>query len=531
MKKYYEQKQILILILINQLCMIIFLCYEFSIDNIIGTAKLLPLLLITVMSIYGSYISFINLKNNTLLSQFSSLLLFTSWQFLLTLNDEQIFRAFSTLLSVFILYKIVQFILLFFFQDSIYSYKKEKDWILRVICLLTLGAYLINDRIFSVLFSFQWLISVSWIIFLFLKHNKRIKFVFKSEKKHLLTSTSILIFPFIVYVTLFGKSPEYVNNLGWYTIILFPLFSIHAIAFKNHISMKQYFHFKKSAITFMFVCIFIFMSSLGVLFQFNMITYFIFIHTIIWFVQLYFTLLFQNTKNTISNLNTKKLKNLPDSSYVHSLVQIVKEEQLKSGFSNYLHDEILQDILAVKNMMNKSNKKQIHDMIVATLDNLSHTIRIEMQEYHPTLLKTLTLKENYRNLLKMIQKKYETKHVNISFTCNDDLFLVEPYHLVVYRILKELVTNAFKHSNCSRLHLHVVQEDGEIKLVVKDNGKGLTTTEIDILNGHKGLNSIKEQLFLLNGKMTISNSNPSGLCITIIIPMKGDDSYKHFINR
>jgi len=130
MKKYYEQKQILILI--NQLCMIIFLCYEFSIDNIIGTAKLLPLLLITIMSIYGSYISFINLKNNTLLSQFSSLLLFTSWQFLLTLNDEPIFRAFSTLLSVFILYKIVQFILLFFFQDSIYSYKKEKDWILRM---------------------------------------------------------------------------------------------------------------------------------------------------------------------------------------------------------------------------------------------------------------------------------------------------------------------------------------------------------------------------------------------------------------
>lgn len=529
MKNYYEQKQILILI--NQLCMIIFLCYEFSINNIIGTAKLLPLLFITIMSIYGSYISFINLKNNTLLSQFSSLLLFTSCQFLLTLNDEQIFRTFSTLLSVLILYKIVQFILLFFFQDSIYSYKKEKDWILRVICLLTLGAYLINDRIFSVLFSFQWLISVSCIIFLFLQHYKRIQFVCKSEKKHLLKSTAILIVPFIVYITLFGKSPEYVNNVGWYIIILFPLFSIHAIAFKNHMSMKQYFPLKKGAITFMFLCIFIFMSVLGVLFQFDMITYFIFIHTIIWFVQLYFTLLFQDTKNTISNLNTKELKTLPDSSYVHNLVQIVKEEQLKSGFSNYLHDEILQDILAVKNMMNKSNKKEIHDMIVATLDNLSHTIRIEMQEYHPTLLKTLTLKENYLNLLKMIQKKYEMKHVNISFTCNDDLFLVEPYQLVVYRILKELVTNAFKHSNCSQIDLHLTQENGEIQLIVKDNGTGLTTTEADILNGHKGLHSIKEQLLLLNGEMTISNSTPSGLCITIFIPMKGDDSYKHFINR
>lgn len=206
MKKYYEQKQILILI--NQLCMIIFLCYEFSIDNIIGTAKLLPLLLITVMSIYGSYISFINLKNNTLLSQFSSLLLFTSWQFLLTLNDEQIFRAFSTLLSVFILYKIVQFILLFFFQDSIYSYKKEKDWILRVICLLTLGAYLINDRIFSVLFSFQWLISVSWIIFLFLKHNKRIKFVFKSEKSIYLHLLQFLSSPLSYMLRYLGRVPN-----------------------------------------------------------------------------------------------------------------------------------------------------------------------------------------------------------------------------------------------------------------------------------------------------------------------------------
>ncbi|MDG1623132.1 ATP-binding protein, partial [Bacillus mobilis] len=253
--------------------------------------------------------------------------------------------------------------------------------------------------------------------------------------------------------------------------------------------------------------------------------------TIIWFVQLYFTLLFQDTKNTISNLNTKELKTLPDSSYVHNLVQIVKEEQLKSGFSNYLHDEILQDILAVKNMMNKSNKKEIHDMIVAALDHLSHTIRIEMQEYHPTLLKTLTLKENYRNLLKMIQKKFEMKHVNISFKCNDDLFLVEPYQLVIYRILKELITNAFKHSNCSQIHVDLTQQNGEIRLIVKDDGKGLTTTEADILNGHKGLNSIKEQLLLLNGEMTISNSNPSGLCITIFIPMKGDDSYKHFINR
>lgn len=529
MKKYYEQKQILILI--NQLCMIIFLCYEFSTNTIVGTAKLLPLMLITIMSIYGAYISFVNLKNNNTLSQFSNLIFFASWQFLLTLHEEPIFRTLSMLLSVLILYQIVQFLLLFFFQNSTYDYKKEKDWILQIICLLTLVANLISDRIFAILYSFQWLISFSCILFLFLQHRKRINFVFKSEKKHLLKSVTVLIFPFISYAVFFAERPEYLSNLGWYIIILLPLFSIHAIAFKNHISMRKYFLLKKSKIALMFLCFLIFISSLGVLFKFNMITYFIIIHTIIWFIELYFILLFQDTKNTISNLNTEELKTLPKNSYVHNLIQIAKEEKLKSSFSDYLHDEILQDILAVKNMMNKSSKKEIHEIIVETLDNLNYSIRMQMQEYHPTLLKTLTLKENYSNLLEMIQQKYRMKNINISFKCNEDLFLVEPYHLVVYRILKELVMNAFKHSHCSKLMLNLTQENDEIKLVVKDNGKGLSTTQTNILIEHRGLNSIKEQLFLLNGKMTISNCTPSGLCITIFIPMKGDDSYEHFINR
>lgn len=528
MKKYYEQKQIFILM--NQLCMIIFLCYEFLQGKIAGTAKLLPLTFITIMVIYGAYISFVNIKENNTLSKFSKLLLFAAWQFLLTLNGSQISYTVSILFSVVILYKTVQFLLLFFFQDSIYAYKKETDWILKITYVLTLVAKLINDKIFAVLFSCQWIFSFICIIFLFLKHRKRIKFIFTSEKKHLLKSVTILIALFIVYAVLFAESPEYLSNLGWYIVILLPLFSIHAIAFKSHIFLKQYFLLKEGKMVFMFLCCIVFISSLGLLFRFNMITYFIIIHTIFWFVLLYFILLFQDIKNTILKVDTEEPKTLPESSYVHNLLQIAKEEKLKSEFSNYLHDEILQDILAVKNMMNKSNKEEIHKMIVKTLDNLNQSIRVQMQEYQPTLLKTLTLKKNYSNLLEVIQQKYGMKNIDISFNCNDNLFLVEPYNLVIYRILKELVTNAFKHSKCSKLVLSLVQENNKIELIVKDNGIGMGN-EKHIPNEHRGLNSIKEQLFLLNGNMTISECKPSGLCIIIFIPMKGDDSYQYFINR
>ncbi|MEN1936451.1 ATP-binding protein [Paenibacillus sp. 102] len=527
MKKYYEQKQIFILM--NQLCMIIFLCYEFLQGNIAGTEKLLPLTFITIMVIYGAYISFVNIKENNTLSKFSKLLLFASWQFLLTLNGSHIFYTLSILLSVVILYKTVQFLLVFFFQDSIYTYKKETDWILKVMCISTLVAKLINEKLFAVLFLCQWIFSFLCIIFLFLKHRKRIKFIFTSEKNHLRKSIAILIALFIVYALLFARSPEYLSNLGWYIVILLPLFSIHAIAFKSHLFIKQYFLLKEEKMVFMFLCCIVFMSSLGMLFRFNIITYFIIIHTIFWFVLLYFTLLFQDVKNRILNVDIEEARAVPKSSYVHNLLQIAKEEKLKSDFSNYLHDEILQDILAVKNMMNKSNKEEIHEMIVKTLDNLNQSIRVQMQEYHPALLKTLTLKKNYSNLLEMIQQKYGMKNIDISFNCNENLFLVEPYNLVIYRILKELVINAFKHSECSQLVLSLVQENNKIELIVKDNGVGMGKHHIP--NEHRGLNSIKEQLFLLNGNMTISKCEPSGLCVVIFIPMKGDDSYQYFINR
>ncbi|ENQ3106482.1 ATP-binding protein [Bacillus cereus] len=529
MKKYYEQKQFLILI--NQLCMIIFLCYEFSQNNIVGTAKLLPLTLITILVIYGAYIGFVNMKENSTLWKFSNLLILTSWQFLFTLSETQIFYTLSTLFSVVILYQTAQFFLYFFFQDSTYMYKKEKDWILQITCLLTLVAKLINDKMFAILFLSQFVLSFICIFFLLLKHRGRIMFILKSEKNHLLKSFAVLIFFFIGYAIFFADNPEYLSNLGWYFMILFPLFSIHAIAFKNHRFMKRYFLLKGGKrgliLFFLLVCI----ISLGLLFRLNMIAYFIIIHTIFSFVLFHFTLLYKDIKKSILNSETEEPKIMSESFYAHNLVQIAKEEKLKRDFSNYLHDEILQDILAVKNMMNKSNKEEIHEIIVKTLDHLNLSIRVQMEEYYPTLLKTLTLKENYSNLLEMVQHKNRMKNIDITFHCSENLFLVEPYQLVTYRILKELVTNAFKHSKCSKLVVSLKQENDEIELIVKDNGIGLMVNEKQISNDHRGLNSIKEQLFLVNGKMTISECNPSGLCVAILIPMKGDDSYEYFINR
>ena len=53
-------------------------------------------------------------------------------------------------------------------------------------------------------------------------------------------------------------------------------------------------------------------------------------------------------------LTQKQLnKIIKESKYHVALQQLQREEQLNLEFANFLHDDILQDLLSVKNMMKK----------------------------------------------------------------------------------------------------------------------------------------------------------------------------------
>ena len=132
---------------------------------------------------------------------------------------------------------------------------------------------------------------------------------------------------------------------------------------------------------------------------------------------------------------------IKESKYKSALRQLQQEEALKTEFANFLHDDVLQDLLAVKNMVSKAYRPDIQDVITETLDNLNIHIREQMQDYHPVLLKNLTIKENYMNLIEAVAQGFPQKNVSISFECPDSLFLVEPYTLLVYRLIKELFPN------------------------------------------------------------------------------------------
>ena len=102
----------------------------------------------------------------------------------------------------------------------------------------------------------------------------------------------------------------------------------------------------------------------------------------------------------------------------------------------------------------------------------------------------------------------------------------------MYRLLKELVTNIYRHSSGEQAWITLTQDNEIIMLRITDNG----TADAETLSSadpskHRGVALITERVSNMEGSVKIANNFPCGVCIQIALPMKGDVSYQYFISR
>jgi signal transduction histidine kinase len=87
----------------------------------------------------------------------------------------------------------------------------------------------------------------------------------------------------------------------------------------------------------------------------------------------------------------------------------------------------------------------------------------------------------------------------------------------LYRICQELLTNVTKHAEATSADILLIEEDNEIILKVRDNGKGIGTGP-DKLTGI-GLRTIQDRVELLNGTFSLHVPDTGvGTQVTIQIP-------------
>ena len=95
-----------------------------------------------------------------------------------------------------------------------------------------------------------------------------------------------------------------------------------------------------------------------------------------------------------------------------------------------------------------------------------------------------------------------------------DLRLPEQQEVMLYCATHELVNNALKHAEASRIMVQLMIDEEYAAVIVADNGKGFNPNEV---SKNMGLRNIRERIELQDGRMNISSSS-SGTEINIEIP-------------
>jgi PAS domain S-box-containing protein len=90
----------------------------------------------------------------------------------------------------------------------------------------------------------------------------------------------------------------------------------------------------------------------------------------------------------------------------------------------------------------------------------------------------------------------------------------------VYRIASEALRNAFRHAGARRIEVEVHYNNREVRLRVRDDGKGIDPKILDAGGraGHHGMPGMHERAKLAGGKLTVWSALDSGTEIELTIP-------------
>jgi PAS domain S-box-containing protein len=101
-----------------------------------------------------------------------------------------------------------------------------------------------------------------------------------------------------------------------------------------------------------------------------------------------------------------------------------------------------------------------------------------------------------------------------------------------FRIFQECLTNVMRHAQAETVRVALSAEDGDLVLIVADDGKGFRESD---LTGSLGFLGMKERAQVCGGELEVSSAPGNGTTVTLRVPMDSarpkNGEYAHSDNR
>ncbi len=202
----------------------------------------------------------------------------------------------------------------------------------------------------------------------------------------------------------------------------------------------------------------------------------------------------------------------------------------RSRISREIHDGILQTLLSVDIQLNVMRPKVCTDPeeVAASLTSLQQTVRSETDELRRMVTDMRPLRVQSADLVDLMRGFAERFRNESSLALDlliDAAELQIPDRICrdIFQIYRESLHNVKKHAHASHVVVKLWQNEGEVVLVVDDNGEGFSFAgrfsgdELDRLR--LGPISIKERTRSVGGVLTVESTPGHGSRLTVEVPL------------
>jgi signal transduction histidine kinase len=153
----------------------------------------------------------------------------------------------------------------------------------------------------------------------------------------------------------------------------------------------------------------------------------------------------------------------------------------------------------------------------AILDHLLGQVRQISLDLRPSMLDDLGLVPALRSL---IDQQGRRASVEMRFSVKTlPESLDAKIQTTCFRIAQEAITNALRHAHATRVDVDLHRDDGNLRLLIRDNGTGFDVGAAQAQTVGLGLIGIQERAALLGGRAKISSSPNKGTTIEVSLPL------------
>jgi signal transduction histidine kinase len=205
---------------------------------------------------------------------------------------------------------------------------------------------------------------------------------------------------------------------------------------------------------------------------------------------------------------------------------MVTQDEERRRIARDLHDGLGQELAAAKMILDgmaqatspqwkEHGAKEASEILVRVIQqvrSMSHLL-------HPPLLDEVGLLSAVRWYLEGFTKRCG---IETSLDFQPSVFprLAPQLETAIFRIIQEGLTNVFRHSGAKKSCITLIQQDDQLTLSIRDDGKGVGAHVAQLRAGSIGIGmgGMRERAREFGGELRVTNADP-GTLVEVMIPV------------